>query len=84
MNHILDTDECASSPCQNGANCYDQVNGFSCVCTDGYDGDQCENGNFVDHIIKDNILWKQSICPFLYRINYAIDFSSDQLENILT
>ena len=42
---LVDIDECASSPCQNGANCTDIVNGHTCSCMDGYDGANCENGN---------------------------------------
>ena len=43
--HIADIDECASSPCQNGGNCTDIVNGHTCDCVAGYDGANCENGN---------------------------------------
>ncbi|XP_053372966.1 uncharacterized protein LOC123561091 [Mercenaria mercenaria] len=38
----LYTDECASSPCQNGGVCTDAVNGYSCACAVGYDGDNCQ------------------------------------------
>jgi len=38
-----DIDDCASSPCQNGATCADGVNSYSCACTAGYSGDNCEN-----------------------------------------
>ena len=34
--------ECASAPCQNGASCIDEVNGYSCECKEGYEGDNCE------------------------------------------
>ena len=27
--------ECASDPCQNGAKCEEQINGYMCNCTDG-------------------------------------------------
>ena len=30
---ISDIDECASSPCQNGGTCIDEVNSFKCECT---------------------------------------------------
>ena len=30
--------ECASNPCQNGATCEDQVNGYRCACVAGYNG----------------------------------------------
>ena len=42
---FVDIDECASSPCQNGGNCTDIVNGHTCDCVAGYDGINCENGN---------------------------------------
>ena len=42
---MLDIDECATSPCQNGGSCTDQVNGYTCNCVDGYDGTNCETGN---------------------------------------
>ena len=41
----LDINECATSPCQNGGSCIDQINAYTCNCVDGYDGLNCENGN---------------------------------------
>uniref|UniRef100_A0AAQ5Y1A3 Sushi, nidogen and EGF-like domain-containing protein 1 n=1 Tax=Amphiprion ocellaris TaxID=80972 RepID=A0AAQ5Y1A3_AMPOC len=38
----IDVDECASSPCQNGGTCEDQINGFICQCPPGYTGIHCE------------------------------------------
>ncbi|XP_066298234.1 zonadhesin-like [Branchiostoma lanceolatum] len=35
-------DECRSDPCQNGATCIDQLNGYTCECTAGYKGVNCE------------------------------------------
>ncbi|NXJ62788.1 PGCA protein, partial [Rostratula benghalensis] len=37
-----DTDECHSSPCQNGATCVDGINSFKCLCLPSYGGDLCE------------------------------------------
>ena len=42
---MVDIDECATSPCQNGGSCTDQVNGYTCNCIAGYDGTDCETGN---------------------------------------
>ncbi|XP_022097501.1 uncharacterized protein LOC110982977 isoform X2 [Acanthaster planci] len=36
-----DTDECASTPCQNGGTCADGVNGYTCTCVAGYEGVDC-------------------------------------------
>ena len=40
-----DIDECASSPCKNGATCNDLVNSYSCDCVPGYTGTHCEQGS---------------------------------------
>ena len=41
-----DTDECASNPCENGASCTDEVDGYSCECAAGYVGTTCETGEY--------------------------------------
>ena len=41
---ILDTDECASTPCQNGGTCADAVNQYTCACVAGYEGVECAIG----------------------------------------
>ena len=41
---LPDINECSSSPCQNGGNCTDQVNGYECNCTTGYEGTNCGTG----------------------------------------
>ena len=33
-----DVDECASTPCKNGAKCLDGPNTYTCVCTEGIRG----------------------------------------------
>ena len=41
----LDTNECASNPCQHGGTCNDQVNQYTCTCAPGYEGTHCQTGN---------------------------------------
>ena len=46
---FVDTDECASNPCQNGATCNDALNQYTCSCAAGYEGTLCQTGmlNFL-------------------------------------
>ena len=44
---LLDIDECASGPCQNGGTCVDQVNGYLCQCAPGYADLQCQTGEGI-------------------------------------
>ncbi len=39
-----DINECAPDPCQNGGNCFDQINNYTCKCLLGYTGKNCEVG----------------------------------------
>ena len=43
-NLFSDIDECHSSPCLNGAICYDRFGKFICSCSRGFDGINCEIG----------------------------------------
>lgn len=42
-NQIIDF--CSSNPCQNGAACYSQLNGYKCQCRLGFSGKKCEVNN---------------------------------------
>ena len=44
-----DIDDCASHPCKNDGTCVDQVNGFNCSCAPGFNGKQCETGNYIQN-----------------------------------
>lgn len=43
---LLDIDECASGPCENGGTCTDGINEFSCTCTIAWTGPTCTTGRF--------------------------------------
>ena len=45
---LIELDECQSDPCQNNATCIDQLNKFTCLCLNGFNGDLCENGKGID------------------------------------
>ena len=44
---FTDTNECDSTPCQNGGTCADQFNKFNCTCPAGYTGATCQTGKWV-------------------------------------
>ena len=43
---LSDIDDCAVQPCQNGGNCTDAVNDYTCNCVAGYGGKNCSVGEF--------------------------------------
>ncbi|KXJ18042.1 oncoprotein-induced transcript 3 protein isoform X2 [Exaiptasia diaphana] len=45
-----DVDDCLKKPCQNGAQCIDGVNSYTCKCATGYIGPNCETN--VDDCAK--------------------------------
>ena len=65
--HFVDIDECASDPCQNGATCNDQVNGYNCTCMDGYNGTHCESGIYK---IVSFMLRRVIFCTLLNVLHY--------------
>ena len=44
---VVDINECASTPCQNGGTCSDLVNAFQCQCADRFMGETCETGKDI-------------------------------------
>jgi len=42
VNCTLLKDSCLSNPCQNGATCFNEKNGYYCVCPYGYSGTNCQ------------------------------------------
>jgi len=55
----VDTDECASYPCLNGATCVDMVGTYRCVCPAGYRG-KCED--LIDNIQQISRNLKSATC----------------------
>ncbi len=43
-----DVDECISSPCQNGANCIQLFNRYRCDCNVGWQGTNCDLGEYIN------------------------------------
>ena len=44
---FLAINECDSSPCQNGARCFDYNNGYLCMCAAGWTGPTCDQGRYL-------------------------------------
>ena len=43
-----DLDECWSGPCQNGGECQDEGNSYTCVCANGFSGTNCDQASDPD------------------------------------
>ena len=42
---VIDIDDCRNSPCGVNGTCIDAVNSYSCNCTTGFTGNNCEISN---------------------------------------
>ena len=52
----LDLDECDSDPCENGGDCKNGDNSYSCICEPGYLGINCETGKTITHIEENDVM----------------------------
>ncbi|XP_074596985.1 cubilin-like, partial [Brevipalpus obovatus] len=43
LNTLIIKNECQPNPCKNGATCIDEFNDYQCLCTNGFDGRNCDN-----------------------------------------
>jgi Notch-like protein len=55
-----DVDECEEDPCQNDGVCTDEINGYSCECAAGFDGDSCEND--IDDCLDNTACQNDGVC----------------------
>ena len=62
-----DEDNCAASPCQNGATCVDEHGGYTCQCTNPFIGNDCTG-------IKIILITRTIFICNLPSINYDIGF----------
>ena len=59
---VLEINECSPNPCKNDGSCTDLVNGFSCSCVAGYNGDDCSSGKYHS---EHNILHTYLYCVLM-------------------
>ena len=52
ISHFLDIDECYPNPCLNNGTCIDGIADYTCNCTTGFGGANCENGNILRSWLK--------------------------------
>ena len=50
---LSDDNECASSPCRNGAQCINKIGGYVCECLRGYVGINCQFSKSIYRTTKD-------------------------------
>ncbi|XP_072014450.1 uncharacterized protein [Amphiura filiformis] len=74
-----DVDECSSDPCHNGATCYDRINMYICVCSEGYNGTYCEFDIQSPEItnIPDNIIVYLPNGTYSAAINWTQPLATD-------
>ena len=49
--YFSDVLECSSNPCLNGGLCFEGPDSYFCRCSGGFQGDQCENGEFYLYVV---------------------------------
>ena len=60
---IPDIDHCINATCKNGGSCVDGLRNYSCVCSAGFMGDQCETGilDFRFKLALTNLMWSSKV-----------------------
>ncbi|KAH3831282.1 hypothetical protein DPMN_104544 [Dreissena polymorpha] len=44
---LTDIDECATNPCKNDATCINGQNKYTCTCSGGWQGTNCDQGKYI-------------------------------------
>lgn len=57
--HTAPSSPCDTNPCKNGGTCNANGQSYTCQCSTGYDGENCENGKLT--FIVWSVLWFMGI-----------------------
>lgn len=82
----IDINECASSPCKNGATCKDGVNSYTCTCAAGFTGQNCSDSKWAYNFVLLFILFIRylKINCFLCILVNLILLDKDDLRKLYT
>ena len=65
----LDIDECRGTElCKHNGDCINNNGSYTCDCTDGWQGQHCEDGKLLD---KSKIMW--SVCKWRLALVYPVN-----------
>ena len=64
---FIEIDECLSVPCMWNSTCNDEIDGYKCNCTSGYNGTHCESGKLKYHTSR---LHTFTITKLAHLLNY--------------
>lgn len=74
-----DINECSSNPCQNGAQCVDRVNGYTCTCASGWTGTLCNVGMCTAFSKALFVVSLAKLLFFIYLYKYSESRTQDRI-----
>ena len=76
---VSETNECLSSPCQNGGTCSHGVDVYTCACVDGYSGTNCQNGQHLPYYDTMKLWLTKSSSPDPHGVGLALKFMKQKI-----
>ena len=63
---LSDVNDCSDAPCRNGADCFDQLGDYVCVCKSGFQGKNCEMSTSLRDV-SDVFFFRQTTWRIFFR-----------------